>query len=102
MEMVHVDLIIRTNNDLNADVVAEIVREGIDSDKFGVLPAYFDEGWWIITDGNHRLAAACIQGVEYVPVAPLTKPEYYFIAFSKTRTVDLLIRVPEVLKYHNP
>jgi len=102
MEMVHVDLIVRTNNNLNSGVVAGIVRDGIDPEKFGALPAYFNGAKWIITDGNHRLVAARIKGVQYVPVAPLTKSEYDLIAFSKTKTVDLLIRVPEAPKYHEP
>lgn len=102
LEMVHLNLIKRTNGNLSADVVQRIVTEGIDADKFGALPAYFDGAWWTITDGNHRLAAAGILGVQYVPVAPLTRFEFDLIAFSKTKTVDLLIRVPDNPRYHTP
>lgn len=100
LEMVDVDLIRQTNGNLDKSVVSAIVAEGIDPDKFGALPAYCDGKWWTITDGNHRLVAATILGVRYVPVARLTKQEFDFIAFSKTRTVDLLIKVPEKPKYH--
>lgn len=100
LEFVDVALISRTNSTLDSGVVQGIVAEGIDPDKFGALPAYFDGMRWTITDGNHRLAAACILGVQFVPVVRLTLEEYSFIAFSKTKTVDLLIRVPDRPRYH--
>lgn len=102
LEMVHVSLIKRTNGNLDTSVVERMVAEGLDPERFGALPAYFDGSAWVITDGNHRLTAAAIAGIQYVPVAPITREEYDLIAFSKTRTVDLLIRVPDAPKYHRP
>jgi len=101
LEMVHVDLITRTNSDIDTDAVARMVKEGIDPERLGVLPAYRDSERWIITDGNHRFLASRICGIKHVPVAPLTKEEYDLIAFSKTRTVDLLVQIPDDPKYHN-
>lgn len=100
LEMVDVALIKRTNDTLNKATIDSIVTNGIDPEKFGALPAYFNGMWWTITDGNHRLTAAAILGVQYIPVAPLTREEYALIAFSKTKTVDLLIKVPNNPKYH--
>lgn len=99
VEMVDVRLIIRTNSNLNPTTVAGIVAEGINADKFGALPAYFDGARWTITDGNHRLVAAANLGVQYVPVAPITKMEFDLIAFSRIK-IDLLIRVPDNPRYH--
>lgn len=100
LEMVDLDLIQMTNTRLDASVVAGIVAAGIDPDKFGALPAYFNGTKWIITDGNHRFAAARILCVECVPVAPLTRAEFNWIAASKTHCVDLLVRVPANPRYH--
>lgn len=101
VELVMVDrsLIQQTNSKLDHKTIEAIIKEGINNEKFGVLPAFFDGKKWILTDGNHRVEVAKLLDIRFIPIAPLTKEEFDYVKFSP-RKVDLMVKIPEKPKYY--
>lgn len=94
---VPIDWVEPTNPDID-QVVVDKIAEKIDWEIFGALPGRFsDDSRFVITDGNHRLAALKKMGEKYVPVILLTHREFTSIAFDKKHIQFLVFRTNYLL-----
>ena len=91
--------IIYTNNKCSEKKINKIAKH-FDTDKFLVVPAFCLGGYYIITDGNHRVKAAIKNGYGLIPAIILTRQEFDYIKFSKKRVLNILVKVPEKVPVH--
>lgn len=96
----HVSLIEPTNSQLNGKVVRQIVVDGWNAEKGQAFPAKFENGRFIITDGNHRLEALKQLGQEYAPIVLISEEEFKYVAYQKERKLDLMVHVPDLPRFY--
>lgn len=81
-KLIRIENVQGTNNKLDQEKVHHIARH-LNTTLLKAFPGSFDnEGRFVITDGNHRLAALKIIGAEYAPVVELTHDEWVHIAID--------------------
>lgn len=82
-KLIRIELVKETNTDLDQEKVHYIASH-LNTTLLQAFPGRFDrEGQFVITDGNHRLAALRLLGAEYAPVVELTHDEWVHIAMHK-------------------
>lgn len=89
-KLIKIELIKATNTELDPDKVKYIASH-LNTNLLQAFPGRFDnEGKFVITDGNHRLAALKLIGAEYAPVVELTHEEWVRIAMNK-ESIEFLV-----------
>lgn len=89
-KLIRIELVKETNPDLDQDKVHYIASH-LNTTLLQAFPGRFDsEGMFVITDGNHRLAALRLLGAEYAPVVELTHEEWVRIAMNK-ESIEFLV-----------
>lgn len=102
LQFVDIELIVKTNETLDEAKIMKMIEDDIKpQDTWAICPAYRLPGGmqFMVTDGNHRIEALRRRGFRWMPIAELTKPEFDYVKFSKTRTTNIAIKLVDHPRY---
>lgn len=89
-KLIKIELVKATNTELDQEKVNNMASH-LNTTLLQAFPGRFDrEGKFVITDGNHRLAALKLIGAEYAPVVELTHDEWVRVAINK-ESIEFLV-----------